>query len=194
MSKVLLALLGIVGTGIILVVIIVSMFVSFHNKDAQLRNLVTTKQTDNKSEMDAMWKTIEQNAQVTVMQKDALMEIFNSYAAGRTGEGGGGTLMKWVQESVPNVDQKTYTLLMNTITAQRDGFKFRQKELLDLNRERNTMLDQVPGSLLAMFCPGDHKKIDVVIVTSTRTENSFKTGKDDDVSLPGYKAPVTEKQ
>ena len=72
---------------------------------------------------------------------------------------------------------------MNTITAQREGFKFRQKELLDINRVRDTRLQGFPGALYAMICPGDHKKIDVVIVTSTRTENAFKTGKDDDVDL-----------
>ncbi len=82
MSKSLLAVLGLAGAGILLAVIIFSMGVSFHNKEVKLRNLITNKQTDNKSEMDAMWKIIEQNAQVTVMQKDALMDIFNGYAEG----------------------------------------------------------------------------------------------------------------
>jgi hypothetical protein len=183
MSKTLLVIAGLFGIGAIFAVILLVMGVSFHNKDAVQRNLVTTKQTDNTSEMDAMWKIIEQNAQVTTAQKDALMEIFNGYASARTGDDGSASLMKWVTESVPNVDQSTFKQLMNTITAQREGFKFRQKELLDLNRERNTVLDQFPGSLLAMVCPGDHKKVTVVIVTSTRTQEAFKIGKDDDVDL-----------
>lgn len=191
MNKTLIAVAGFIGVGILLAVILLGMGVSFHNKEVKLRNLITNKQTDNKSEMDAMWKIIDQNAQVTVMQKEALMEIFNGYAAGRTPANDSGSLMRWVQESVPNVDQKTYTLLMNTITAQRDGFKFRQKELLDFKREHDNLIDTFPNNIFAGLL--GRNKIDVVIITSTRTENAFKTGKDDDVTLPGMRKPTAEK-
>ena len=77
MNKTLLALMGLVGTGVLLVVIIFSMGVSFHNKEVTLRNTIVNKQTDNKNQMDAMWKIIEQSAQVTTLQKNALVEIFN---------------------------------------------------------------------------------------------------------------------
>ena len=183
MNKTWLAVIGVFGVGLLLVVILLSMGVGFHNKEVKLRNLITAKQTDNKNEMDAMWKIIDQNAQVTVMQKNALMEIFNSYAAGRTPAGGSGSLALWVKEAVPNVDQKTYTVLMNTITAQRDGFKFRQKELMDFKREHDNLIDTFPNVIFATIL-GRHK-IDVVIVTSDRTENAFKTGRDNDTTLPG---------
>lgn len=192
MNKTILAVLGFFGVGILLLVVLLAMGISFHNKEVKLRNLITNKQTDNKSEMDAMWKTIDQNAQVTVMQKDALREIFNDYAAGRTPKGGSGALALWVKEAVPNVDQRTYTLLMNTITAQRDGFKFRQKELLDFKREHDNLIDTFPNNIFAGLL--GRNKIDVVIVTSTRTEEAFKSGKDDNVTLPGMKSPTAEKQ
>ena len=192
MNKTILAVLGFFGVGILLLVVLLAMGISFHNKEVKLRNLITNKQTDNKSEMDAMWKTIDQNAQVTVMQKDALREIFNDYAAGRTPKGGSGALALWVKEAVPNVDQRTYTLLMNTITAQRDGFKFRQKELLDFKREHDNLIDTFPNNIFAGLL--GRNKIDVVIVTSTRTEEAFKSGKDDNVTLPGMKSPTADKQ
>jgi hypothetical protein len=135
--------------------------------------------------MDAMWKIIDQTAQVTVMQKTALMEIFNGYATARTGDDSSASLMKWIKECVPNVDQSTYTKLMNTIAAQREGFKFRQKEILDFKREHDNLIDVFPGNIFAALL--GRNKIDVVIVTSTRTENAFKTGKDDDTTLPGFK-------
>ena len=185
MSKSLLAVLGLFGAGVLLVVILFAMGVGFHNKEVQLRNLITNKQTDNKNEMDAMWKIIDQNAQVTVLQKNALMDIFNGYATARTGDDSSASLMKWIKETVPNVDQSTYTKLMNTITAQREGFKFRQKEILDFKREHDNLVTTFPNVIFATIL-GRHK-IDVVIVTSTRTENAFKTGKDDDTTLPGFK-------
>ncbi len=176
--KALIAAAGFVGVVVITIVIIIGMYVTYSNAEVRLRNTITAKQTDNKSEMDAMWKTISQTAQVTEEQKNALMEIFNGYAQARTGEGGG-SLMKWVQESVPNVDQSTYRNLQNIITAQRDGFKFRQKELLDLKREHDNLIDTLPSKLFV----GGRGKINVVIVTSTRTEGAFQSGKDDDVNL-----------
>lgn len=186
MNKTVLALIGIVGAMFLFVLIVFMMGVSFHNKEVRLRNTIVNKQTDNKNEMDAMWKIIDQNAQVTEMQKSALMDIFKSYAEGRTPKGGAGALMLWVKESVPNLKpmSKVYMVLMNTVTSQRDGFKFRQKELLDLKREHDNLIDVFPGSVFAGLL-GRHK-IDVVIVTSSRTENAFKTGKDDDTTLPGY--------
>jgi hypothetical protein len=68
---------------------------------------------------------------------------------------------------------------MNIIVSQRDGFKFRQKELLDLKREHDNLIDLFPSSLFV----GSRGKIDVIIVTSTRTEEAFKSGKDDDTKL-----------
>jgi len=176
---------ALIGLLVLTAVIFGTMAVSFHNKEVRLRNLITAKQTDNKSEMDAMWKIIDQNAQVTVLQKNALMDIFNGYAEARTGNDSSASLMKWITESVPNVDQSTYTKLMNTITAQREGFKFRQKEILDFKREHDNLITTFPNVIFATIL-GRHK-IDVVIVTSTRTENAFKTGKDDDTTLPGMK-------
>jgi len=196
MSKTLLVVGGLFGIGLVLAIIVFVMGVSFHNQEVSLRNTITAKQTDNKNEMDAMWKIIDQNAQVTELQKGALLDIFKSYAEGRTPKGGAGSLALWVKEAVPDLKpaSQTYIVLMNTITAQRDGFKFRQKELLDLKREHDNVITKFPGVVFAMIL--GRQKIDVVIVTSTRTENAFKTGKDDDTTLPGYqpKKAVTDEK
>lgn len=188
-----LGLLGLFGVGIVVAIFLFIAGVKWSNTEVQQRNLITAKQTDNKNEMDAMWKIIEQNAQVTTEQKNALVEIFNGYANGRTSEGQG-RMMAWIKEVVPDASptSKAYLQLMNTITAQREGFKFRQKELLDLKRVHDNIIDVFPGSLFAMIL--NRHKIDVVIVTSTRTENAFKTGKDDETDLfKKNTAPSTNK-
>ena len=69
------------------------------------------------NQFDAMFKTINQVAQVGTIQKDALREIFEGYAKGRTPMGNTAPLMNWIKESVPNVDQSTFTKIMNTISA-----------------------------------------------------------------------------
>lgn len=181
MNKILIAGAGLVGIGVLFAVIILIAGISFHNNEVTQKNGIVAKQTDNKNQMDTMWKIIGQVAEVSTAQKDALIEIFNGYASARGS--GGGTLMKWVQEVVPNAEptSKTYITLMNTITAQREDFKRRQTELLDLNREHDNLITRFPGVVFATILGRKH--IDVVIVTSTRTEDAFKMGKDDAVQL-----------
>lgn len=183
MNKTLIAGLGVVGVVSLLVVILLGMGISFHNQEVRLRNLITNKQTDNKNEMDAMWKNIAQTAQVAEKDRASLMEIFNGYAQSRAGTDPKTPLINWVKEAVPNIPPGTFDKLMNIIVSQRDGFKFRQKEILDYKREHDNLLTTFPNIVFASIL-GRHK-IDVIIVTSTRTEDAFKSGKDDDVKLFG---------
>lgn len=89
--------------------------------------------------------------------------------------------MKWVQESCPSVDTTTFNNLQNIITGSRDAFTMRQTELLDLKREHDKLLRTIPSNIvLAMF---NRKPINVMIVTSSRTEETFNTGKDDNISV-----------
>lgn len=183
MNKTLLAVLGVAGVGILLALILFGMGVSFHNQEVRLRNLITNKQTDNKNEMDAMWKNIAQTAQVAEKDRASLMEIFNGYAQGRAGTDPKTPLVNWIKEAVPNIPAGTFDKLMNIIVSQRDGFKFRQKEILDFKREHDNLLTTFPNVVFASIL--GRNKIDVVIVTSTRTEEAFKSGKDDNVTLFG---------
>ena len=156
--------------------------VSVNNREVRLRQTIVAKQRDNTSEFDNMWKKIAQVANVTEMQKDSLKEIFVGYAQARSGGAeAGGSLATWIHESVPNVDTKTFENLQNIIVGSRDAWTQRQKELLDMSREHNILLNEFPsGIVLSIF---GREAIEIKIVTSSRTENSFETGKDDDVQL-----------
>ena len=154
------------------------MYMSCHNKEVGLRNAITAKQRDNTSEFDNMVKIICQTAQVTDAQKNALKEIFVEHAKARGGLGDGG-VMKWLQESVPNVDTTIYNNLQNIIVASRGRWTERQKELLDLKREHDNVLDKVPSNWFV----GGRSRIEVVIISSERTEKAFQTGKDDNVDV-----------
>ncbi len=172
----------IIGAGVLgAVLIVVFALIGKLNIENTLRQTIVAKQRDNQSEYDNMWKKISQVAQVTTAQKEALKEIIMGYAQARTGTGDKGAIMSWIQESVPNVDTTTFNNLQNIIVSSRDGFTMRQKELLDLSREHNTMLGQIPwGSILRAM---GRNAIEITIVTSSRTEESFESGKDDDVSV-----------
>lgn len=170
--------------GIIIAVILGGYFVSVMNKETGLRNQITAKQTDNTSEYDNLWKKLSQAAQVTDGQKEALRSIIIGYADAR--KAGAGSLATMVKEAVPNVDTSTFNNLMNIVTASRDAWTMRQKELIDLKREDDNIIDMFPSSVVCMIL--GRQKIEIKIVTSTRTGEAFKTGKDDDVDLFNRKA------
>lgn len=181
MNKTWIAVLGVLGLGATFIVILLVMGISLYNKEIVLRNTITTKQTDNKNQMDAMWKNIDQTAQVAQKDRDSLTKIFSDYASARSSDNH--AVFNWIKESVPNVQVNSdiFKNLQNIILSQRDGFKFRQSELLDLGREHDNLIMQFPGNIFGGFFGWKH--IDLVIVTSTRTENAFQTGKDDETQL-----------
>lgn len=160
--------------------VLVAMVIGISNREVSLRVTIEQKQKDNTNEYDNMWKKISQVAQVTDKQASVLKDIFVSYADARTSDGAG-SVMNWIKEAIPNVDTTTFNNLQNIITSARDSFTFRQKELLDLKREHDKMLQMFPSNIVLGML--GRKAIDVTIVTSSRTSKSFETGKDDDVNV-----------
>jgi hypothetical protein len=170
----------IIGLGLIIGV----MYMNYSNTEVGLRNRIEAKQKDNTSRFDNMWKEINQVAQVTEGQKNALREIFEGYAKARSGSGDGGSLAKWIHESVPNVDTSTFNNLQNIITGSRDRWTEEQAKLIDLNLQHDNCLMQAPSSWFV----GSRPRIEIKIVTSSRTEAAFDAGKDDDVNVFPRKA------
>jgi hypothetical protein len=154
-------------------------FVGTMNKSIGLINTIKAKQVDNTNEFDTMAKKISQTAQVSEKQLAALKDIFVSHAQARTTDGGG--LMKWVQESCPTVDVKTMENLQNIVVASRDRWCARQKELIDLKREHDNLVDMFPSSLILAVC--GHQKQDIIVVTSGRAKEAFATGEDNETTL-----------
>lgn len=181
MNKTILSLIVVAVIGLIGAFGFAMYGVSTYNTAKRLHNLYDAKLVDNTSEFDNMWKKISQVAQIPSAKKDGLREIFEGYASARTGNTDSGSLMKWVQESIPNPDLSEYKDLMNIIVGSRDSWTNRQKELVDIARQYNEMLSVFPSNIfLGLF---GMEKINPKVVTSSRTDNAFATGRDDDVDL-----------
>jgi hypothetical protein len=87
--------------------------------------------------------------------------------------------MKWVQEANPQFDIRLYDKLMQSIEVQRLTFKKSQECMLDLIRERETLIDSYP----ATFFINNKEPIEYTVISSTRTKTTMETGVDDDVDL-----------
>jgi len=153
---------------------------STYNTAKQLQVTYEAKISANTADFDNMKKVISQSAEVSEVQFEKLQNIFVSYAEARTEEASG-ALMRWVQESVPNVDTTVMTNLQNILVAQRNGWTSRQKELVDLSREYNTMLVRFPSNiLLGAF---NMERINPLVITSSNTQKAFESGEDNDVKI-----------
>jgi len=173
--------LGIVGILVLIALVGGCSVIGTYNQEVSLRATIEQKQTDNKNEMDNMKKKICQVAQVSEKAMESLKDIVCGYAEARKGGENPNLIMNWIKESVPNVDTSTFNNLQNIIAGSRDAFTMRQKELLDLKREHDKLLRSFPSNvILSMF---GRKPIDVTIVTSTKTEEAFKTGRDDETDV-----------
>lgn len=180
MSKSWIAALAVLGCLLMSFIVFGGAVISKHNGLAVLRVGYETKLTDNTSEFDNTKKKISQVAQVSDMQMNKLKEVYTAYAEARTNKSNN-LLMSWVQESVPNVDTSTFNNLQNIITGSRDAWTMRQKELGLIAQQYNQQLIVFPWNFIMPLL--GHKAISIKVITSTATEQSFETGKDDDTKL-----------
>lgn len=182
MNKItILGLSAIVGVGFLVTTILVGYGVSTYNSAGSLKNSYDMKVKDNSSEFDNMWKTIQQAVQIPEAKKDAFRQIYSEYANARTNKSEN-QLMTWIKESTPpNPDLSTYDKVLNIIVSKRDGWTFRQKELVAIAEQYNQKLSVFPSNVfLGAF---GFQKIDPKVITSARTEAAFQSGQDNDVEL-----------
>ena len=151
---------------------------STQNQEVGLRNAIYAQQQACKTYQDKMWKVISQKAQISDQYRTNFDSIYPKIISGRYADGGG-SMMKWIKESNPNFDVSLYKDLSLSIEAERAGFNREQDRLIDLNREHQNLLTQVPYK---WFLRGT-KPIDIIIITSDKTEAVYATGRENDVDL-----------
>lgn len=180
MNKTLLTFLGLGGVFLAVALVIGGMLASFHNQEVSLRNQIEAKQTDNKNQLSNMRAKFLQTGQVTEKQAEVLEKIFVQYAQARSGQGGG-QLFTMVTEAIPNVDTSLYNNLQNIIVAGRDAWTARQTELIDYKREHDNLISRFPSNIFAMIL--GRQRINITIITSSETEDIFRTGKEDNIDV-----------
>lgn len=151
---------------------------STYDSAADLQVRYETKLKANEAEFDNMWKVIQQSAKFPEQKKEAFRQIFVEYAEARTSDSAG-SVMNWVQENSPNFDLSIYDKTQNIIIGSRNGWTMRQTELLGISEQYNKLYARgLSGFILKTF---GFEKIEPKIITSTRTQETFKTGLDDKV-------------
>lgn len=175
-AVIVIALLVVVGVPLM-------MSIHYHNAQIESKNLVLQKQTACEAHFDMMWKSIQQVASVPEAAKESFKAMYEPLITGRYAVDSSGPVMKWIKEENPTFDWSLYKNVQSTIEAQRISFFKDQEMLLDVNREYKNLIQTVPGSWF--LDPTD--TILVVIITSDKTEDAYKTGKENDIDIYGKK-------
>ena len=169
-------ILAVIGLTLISVVIAVLISVKTNNRFTELSNKYIAGLSANEAVYDAMWKIIQQEGQVVDKYSSDFRENFAGLMSARNY---GGEMMKWIQESNPAFSQDMYVKMQSTIESQRTKFTKNQVMVIDYNRELNNMKMKIPSRwfLQSRVIP------ELIVVTSTKTEETFKAGKEDNIDL-----------
>jgi hypothetical protein len=182
-NKKLIVSLSIVGIIAILIMVTIGSFISFSNGEIDLSNRFKQKMDERTAFYDKMWKTISQKSQIALKNDSSFAKNVNAIMEGR--KDAGDLFMKWVQESNPNAnyDQVSvlYQDLSRTVEGQRDGFFMEEKMIQNIVMEHNNLIDKFPGSLWNAFLGRKH--LEYKPITSDRTDEVIRTGKDNDVKV-----------
>ena len=161
-------------------VCIFSKGVSVYNTHIDLKNQIEAKQKANEAIFDNTWKKINQTVQVSDKYKDGLKEVLLAYTSGRS-KGDSQLLMDWTKEAVPTFDSSIYKQINNVITSSRDDFTKNQEILIDLSRQHQQFIQKFRNNVFCAIL--GIKEIEIKVVTSSKTEEAFNTGKEDDIKL-----------
>lgn len=162
---------------------------TYANHEKDLRLEVVAWQQKNEAVFDRVWKVIQQQAGVTQEYSTQFRAIYNDIMSAQN-PAGQGTLLKFIQQSNPSFDSSLFAKLMSSIESNRLDFERAQIELIDRKREHDSLLQGIPsGWYLSLLGRGP---VEIKIVTSSKTEAAFESGKDDDVSL--FRNNETEKK
>jgi len=165
---------------------LVGMFITYSNQEVELSTQFSAQQKANTVIYDKVWKTLQQKAGVASQSADAFKNIYASIMDARY-DGKDQVLMNWIQEQNPTFDMSLYKDLSLSIEANRAEFANVQQKLIDIKREHDNLRMKIPSSIFLSL--KGVKELQMQIVTSTRTEKAFDTGRDDDVGL--FEKPVS---
>jgi len=174
-----------IGIGIFTIIVlfilcVIGKGISVYNTNISLVNQIQAKQQANEVIFDNMWKKINQTVQVSDKYKDGLKDVLLAYTTGRN-KGDSQLLMDWTKEAVPAFDSSIYKQINNVIIGSRDDFTKNQEILIDLSRQQKQFLQTFPNNVYAGIL--GLKEIEIKTVTSTKTEQTFETGKEEDIKL-----------
>ena len=162
---------AVVGIGVIIA------YYTYDSSYITLNNQFEAQDKDNRLIYDEVWKVVQQQAGVSSEYATNFKDIYVQMMDARYANGG--VAMKWIQEQNPTFSQDMYMKLMNTIESERLKFTNVQRKSVAIQQEIKNLVQLAPSRWFV----GSRPIPELKLVTSTKTEQVFSTGKEDDIEL-----------
>lgn len=160
---------------IFIAIVLIVMYFTFNNREVALRKEAEAQEGKITSVHDTMWKIIKEKAGVAEKYRETFEKIYPELISGRYRDAGSAT-MKWIQESNPDFDTSLYNSLMQSIEVQRVSFSNAQQRMLDIIRERETLINSMPQGWFIR----NKQPIDYVVIASDATNEVMRTRVDNE--------------
>jgi hypothetical protein len=147
------------------------------NKEASLRASIEAHEKRREASFDTMKKIIVSKTQLPAAAREDLLKLLPEVVAGRAG----GSVFKSVQENYPQFTLSLYEDLSRSIEAERHLFFREQSELLDVQREHNSLLNSVFGGTVCRLA--GRRPVEIQVISSTEAKEVVRTGVDDTTKL-----------
>lgn len=159
----------------VILLIVVIYFFYVNNREVALRKEAEAQNKNIASVHDTMWKIIKDKASVSEKYRETFEKIYPELINGRYKDND--ATMKWIQEANPDFDTSLYRDLMQAIESQRMYFQRAQERMLDIIRERETLLNSMP----AKFFITNKQAIEYTVIASDKTNEVMQTRVDNEV-------------
>ena len=161
----------------VIAVILLIMYFGYNNREVALRKEAEAQEKNIAGIHDAMWKIIKEKAGVAENYRETFEKVYPELISGRYASDG--SSMKWIQESNPDFDTSLYKDLMLAIEAQRIYFQKAQQRMLDIIRERETLINAMP----AKFFITNKKTIEYIVIASDITNRVMQSRIDNETLI-----------
>lgn len=185
----------IVAEFIVIMTLVVGYFglkVYCNNKEIDIRKQIMAEKDMYQQSFDKQYKVIAQLTEIAErnfeVNKQTFEEVYPLLFKERYQTKEGEILqkeatMKWIQESNPQWDMKAiqagYDKIAEAVQAQREALYTQSEKLRDLVGERESLIEKFPGSWFI----SNKEKIEIVLITSKVTKETFATGEENDINL-----------
>ena len=158
--------------------------VSTYNQGNTFEQSLTAERDNNRNILSNYGKKIAEAAQVPDMQRDDFIKVVKAQMEGRYGADGSKATLQFLQEQNVALDSTVYKKLQQMIEAGRNEFVTGQTKMISVKQGYLTVLNSVPRGALMKVLGYPHINLaDFDIVSDTRTEDAFKTHKEEAIKI-----------
>lgn len=151
---------GTAGTIVLLLAIFGIAASGSYNGAVSLENRIIAAADDNEQYLGQFYNTLDESVQVTEMYADDFRDIATGMLEGRYGEDGSQATFQFIREEMPMISPEMYRELQLIVQSNRDGYRNKQRVLLDLRRQYENKLYSFPSNVfMGMF--GFPKRVDL---------------------------------